>query len=107
MGTKSRNIRYSVSIKTFAVFLMCLSFAGLYLAFLFAVSYNDEISQQNYYQTTAFQHQIRQYAGHAADLAVEGYEKEEAAKILNESVNFKYIIKDAVDKTVATNMETA
>lgn len=116
MDTKSRNIKYSFVTKAIAVFLLWISFAGLFAGAVFLVRYYDEIVKENYYESYRFINTFRNYVnsaissdemkellGNAAEPVfnaneVTGYNADSA-------VNFKYVVRNTQTDDVVTNME--
>ncbi len=68
MDIKSRNFKYSLVMKVIAVFLIWVSFSGLFAAAVFFAKYSNQIEQQRYDQTFDFGYQFRDYVRYAAEL---------------------------------------
>ncbi len=116
MDTKSRNIKYSFVTKAIAVFLMCISLAGLFAGAVFLARYNDEIMKENYYESYRFINAFRNhvYISISNDEMMSGLlENEDKLNADNKAiknsiqsfVNFKYIVRNSQTDAFFTNTE--
>ncbi len=65
MDTKSRNIRYSFLVKAFAVFLIWVSFAGMFASVYYLGKNSDVLMGENYFQSHAFIAEFNRYVEQA------------------------------------------
>lgn len=70
MDTKSKNFRYSMLMKAIAVFLMWLSFAGLFSSAFYLARYSEELNSKDYRTINHFISEFGRYADSAYEFAV-------------------------------------
>lgn len=116
MDTKSRNIKYSFMMKAVAVFMIWISFAGLFAGAVFLTRYHDEIVKENYYESYRFINAFRNYVNSAIssdkmkvllgneDVPIPDNNEVDGNNIQS-VVNFKYIVRNTKTDAFVTNME--
>ncbi|HEX2944881.1 MAG TPA: HAMP domain-containing sensor histidine kinase [Clostridia bacterium] len=121
MDTKSRNIKYSFLVKAFAVFLIWVSFAGMFASVYFFGINSDVLMSENYFQSHAFIAEFNRCVEQAISSAdvqkLTGYvsgtgtgntgtgSTEAIADSSSVTVNFKYVARNIETNAIVTNME--
>ena len=70
MDIKSKNIKYSTAMKAVAVSVIWISLAGVFSSAFYAFRYTDMLNSDDFYKTSAFLGEFRQYTDYAVDYAV-------------------------------------
>jgi signal transduction histidine kinase len=110
LDIKSRNTKYSIIMKAFAVFMIWVSFAGLFAAVVFMERYSNEIEKGQYYESTSFSNLFSNSFGSVADyvtstLAMDelGSGDQPSKKMQPNMVNFKYVARSYKTGKVISN----
>lgn len=116
MDTRSRSIKYSFTMKAIAVFLLWVSFAGLYATAVFFGTTSTGMMNGKYYESDKFSREFRLHIDsviHSAEvqkLTGKAFEStidndNATGYDISSSVNFRYLVRNTQTNAVVTNME--
>lgn len=112
MDIKSKNARYSIIMKAAAVFLIWMSFAGLFASVVFLGRFSSEIEADKYYESRNFFSIYNSSIESAIDYATSnfiydsiGSGNRPSKKILPNTVNFKFVARNYKTGAVISNFD--
>ncbi len=126
MDTKSKSFRYSLVAKALAIFLILVSYAGVFRAIAFYALHADVLSAETYYESISYKDQFQSYiryvvgcsrvntlkarANTEANSGIDSADEQDLSgsammqRELDKSVNFKYAVVNTATNEYETNI---